>query len=262
MSHPLSDSSSNRFLLACNFINDLIDSAYRINKNIEIGLFCFGHTKNIRDSNCYDYNLEVAFSKDVRTQVRLRLEDLYPGGYSPLTNSVLFVGETQIVKEERYNYELVLVTDGGESCNRNFCEAYEKIKQKKSVFNTNIVFVNMPNATHSFKCEDSEYHINSQNKYNVINSILGKYKSKSTSFSSNGYGQLTINGISEEGTINLFVKINNSYIKLNNMRIDTSNQTQSISLLVGQYLIKVNYKKEMLEKIIDIKPNIETIVKL
>jgi hypothetical protein len=123
-----------RFDAASRIITALIDSLYKVNKDVEFALRVYGHQYPAQENNCYDTRREVMFSKDNLTQMSLRLAALRPIGVSPIAFSLKEAVENDLIDPLRNTYSLILVTDGGESCGGNICEVMEKLLSKKIEF--------------------------------------------------------------------------------------------------------------------------------
>lgn len=123
-----------RFDAASRIITALIDSLYKVNKDVEFALRVYGHQYPAQEHNCYDTRREVMFSKDNLTQMSLRLAALRPIGVSPIAFSLKEAVENDLTDPLRNTYSLILVTDGGESCGGNICEVMEKLLSKKIEF--------------------------------------------------------------------------------------------------------------------------------
>lgn len=126
--------NQSRFKAASDIILTLIDSIYKVNNQVEFALRVYGHQRPAQDNYCYDTKLEVMFSKDNYTQMQLRLADLHPYGVTPIAYSLQQAAEQDMLSEDRYNYSLVLITDGGESCGGNICDVVKKLLDKKISF--------------------------------------------------------------------------------------------------------------------------------
>lgn len=123
-----------RFDAAARIITTLIDSLYKVNKDVEFALRVYGHQYPAQQNNCYDTRMEVMFSKDNLTQMSLRLAALRPIGVSPIAFSLKEAAENDMVDPQRNTYSLILVTDGSESCGGNICEVVQKLLSLKIDF--------------------------------------------------------------------------------------------------------------------------------
>lgn len=132
MSLPWADDRP-RFKAASEIILQLMDSLYQVNPNIEFGLRVYGHQHSARQNNCWDSRMEVMFSKDNLTQMGLRLDAIKPKGVSPIAYSISEAA-TRDMSRGNYQYSLILVTDGAESCDGNICEVVEYLLSKKINF--------------------------------------------------------------------------------------------------------------------------------
>lgn len=120
-------------------ILELMDSVYKINPEIEFSLRAFGEQSEVKDNNCYDSKNEVPFSRENRTQMSLRLDDLRPLGITPIAYSLKQAGENDLLDEAHNAYSLVLITDGGESCNGDICGVMHDLMKSKIFFKPYIV---------------------------------------------------------------------------------------------------------------------------
>lgn len=128
-----------RFKTAAKIITTLIDSIYKVNNQVEFGLRVYGHQHPAQENNCYDTKREVMYSKDNLAQMSLRLESLHPAGVSPIAYSIKEAVENDMPDVRHYNYSLILITDGGESCNGNICDVVKALLEKKINFKPYIV---------------------------------------------------------------------------------------------------------------------------
>src|SRR4051812_38873324 len=73
-----------KYKAAQDVILKLMDSVYAVNGQVEFSLRVFGHQHTFDEQNCLDTKNEVPFSKDNRTQMALRLDDIRPLGITPI----------------------------------------------------------------------------------------------------------------------------------------------------------------------------------
>lgn len=123
-----------RFEAAAKIIDKLIDSVYSVNPNVEFALRVYGHEHPTSENNCYDTKLEVMFSKDNYTQMLLRMAALRPLGVSPIAYSLQQAAEYDMKNLKENKYSLILITDGGESCDGDICTVAEELLRKKIDF--------------------------------------------------------------------------------------------------------------------------------
>ena len=126
--------NSQRFSTAAKLILDLMDSLYKINGAVEFALRVYGHEHPAQEQFCYDSRLEVNFSKDNYTQMQLRLASLKPRGVSPIAWSLQQAAENDLTNDLRNAYSIILITDGGESCNGDICSIVQNLLAKKIFF--------------------------------------------------------------------------------------------------------------------------------
>lgn len=123
-----------RFKTAGRIITSLMDSIYHLNDQVEFALRVYGHQYPVQENNCYDTKQEVMFSKNNLTQMSLRLNALHPMGVSPIAFSLKEAAEMDLTDELHNAYSIVLITDGGESCNGNICDVVKTLLDKKIDF--------------------------------------------------------------------------------------------------------------------------------
>lgn len=128
-----------RFEAAARIIDKLMDSVYSVNKDVEFSLRVYGHQSPTSVNNCFDSKQEVMFSKDNYTQMMLRLAALHPLGISPIAYSIQQSAENDMQNLKDYKYSLILITDGGESCEGDICKVVETLLRKKIDFKPYII---------------------------------------------------------------------------------------------------------------------------
>ena len=130
-----------RFKAAAKIIDKLADSLYSINDQVELALRVYGHQHPAQENNCFDTRKEVMFSKDNRAQMSLRVASLNTMGVSPIAYSLKEAAENDLVDIDHYNYSMILINDGGESCGGDICNFVKILLEKKInfIYNSNIL---------------------------------------------------------------------------------------------------------------------------
>ena len=128
-----------KYKVADELIMRLMDSVYAVNGNVEFSLRVFGHQNTVEENNCYDTRNEVAFAKDNRTQMSLRLSAIRPLGVTPIAFSLIQAAEQDLVATDRNAYSIILITDGGESCGGDICAVMKALIDKKVYFRPYII---------------------------------------------------------------------------------------------------------------------------
>lgn len=167
-----------RFKAAAQIITTLIDSVYRVNKDVEFALRVYGHQYPSQQNNCYDTKLEVMFSKDNLAQMGLRLEALHPLGVTPIAFSLKQAAEHDLVDPDRNNYSIILITDGGESCGGNLCDVVKELLSKKISFKPYILsLVDYAPLKQQYDClGDYLLVTKEQDVTNAVNKIVEGYR--------------------------------------------------------------------------------------
>lgn len=142
-----------KYKAADSLILRVMDSVYAVNPDVEFSLRVFGHQHTVAENNCYDTKNEVPFSKDNRTQMAFRLDDIRPLGVTPIAYALEQAAELDLVDEVRNAYSIILITDGGESCGGDICDVMNKLIQKKVYFRPYIVSLeNDPALRTTYSC--------------------------------------------------------------------------------------------------------------
>src|SRR5690625_5204760 len=128
-----------RFDAASELILQLVDEAQLENNKISFGIRVFGANYPAEEENCYDTNLEVPFRYQNRNQIRARMRSLQPKGYSPIAYSLEKAAKEDFKEDDKYSYSLILITDGGESCDGDICKIMEELLAKKISFKPYII---------------------------------------------------------------------------------------------------------------------------
>lgn len=131
-----------RFKAAAKLVEELMDSVYRVNKQVEFGLRLYGHQYPAQENNCTDTRREVMFSKDNFTQMGLRMASLKPAGVSPMAYALKEAATVDMIDERNNAYSIILITDGGESCGGNVCEIIKELIYRKIFFKSFLINLN------------------------------------------------------------------------------------------------------------------------
>ena len=146
-------SGKEKYKAAHEIIMRLMDSVYAVNNQVEFSLRVFGHQHPVSENDCYDTKNEVAFSKDNRSQMAARLDDIHPLGVTPIAFALTEAAEKDIVDENHNAYSIILITDGGESCGGDICEVMKKLIRYKVYFKPYIVSLeNDPSLRTTYAC--------------------------------------------------------------------------------------------------------------
>ena len=169
-----------RFKAAGKIIDQIVDSIYKVNPNVEFGLRVYGHQHTAQENNCFDTKLEVPFGKSNATQLFLRMNSLKPLGVSPIAYSLKEAAENDLINTSNYNYSLILITDGGESCNGNICEVVKLLLEKKIKFQPYIIgLINYQPLELQYACLGTYLKVTNDAEATLAtNTILQAYKPK------------------------------------------------------------------------------------
>lgn len=124
----------NRFATAARIITSICDSIYQVNSDVTFGVRVFGNQFPAQDKNCFDSRLEVSFGYANSDQIKRRLRHINPIGYSPIAWALKEAAEKDFTESSKYAYSIILITDGGESCEGDICLTVETLLNSKISF--------------------------------------------------------------------------------------------------------------------------------
>ncbi|MCD6064923.1 MAG: hypothetical protein K0R82_2834, partial [Flavipsychrobacter sp.] len=77
-----------------------------------------------------DSKREVMFSRDTRAQMKLRLSDVRPRGQAPLGFAISEANSYDVVANDPYIYNVIIVTDGSMDCSADACAKMKELRKK------------------------------------------------------------------------------------------------------------------------------------
>ena len=192
--------SENKMVIAKNTLLSLVDSIYKTNPNIEVGLRVFGHQYHRSLNNCKDSKLEIPFDNNGIEDFKAKLKTIKPNGHTPIAYSLTESAKDFTDEEDAIN-SIILITDGLENCNGNTCDAAKYLNEKRITINPFIIGLDIADSlVNSFDCIGT--FINAKDKEtlqkvlkNTVQKATGK-TSLSIHISSKGNQEITNTPIS------------------------------------------------------------------
>lgn len=118
--------NNSRYDVATKMLLQLIDSIYTVNNEVEFAVRSVGTQYPAQEKNCQDTRLEVPFNLQNVNQIKTRLQYLQPIGFSPIAYSLRLAADNELNNPQVYDYSVIFITDGGESCGGDVCETFKK----------------------------------------------------------------------------------------------------------------------------------------
>lgn len=119
-----------------------------LDPNLEIGLMAYGHREK---GNCDDIELLVAPTKGDRSAFLAKVNSIIPKGKTPLTDAV--EQAAQFLKFEENPANVILISDGLETCDRDPCALAGELAAKGINFKAHIVAFDLTaEESDSFRC--------------------------------------------------------------------------------------------------------------
>lgn len=170
----------NKYDAASLLISRLMDSMHTANEDVQFCLRLYGHLYPATMQSCKDSRLEVYFSKDNRSQTRMRLGSMQPQGSASLGYALQQSANYDI--EDRFDtYNIILITSGARYCDSNVCVSavalLNKISGKSYVLNLGY---DEPIAT-GYSCAGNVYNISTKLAMEaIIDTICNPFRKKHT----------------------------------------------------------------------------------
>lgn len=164
--------------VANDIINRLMDSVSAVNHNVQFSLRVFGNQHTVPEHDCTDTKSEVAFSPDNRTQMSFRLDAMRPLGVTAIAYSLTRAAEEDLVDESHYAYSIILVTDGGESCNGDICGVMQMLLKKKIFFKPYVLSLeDLPELKTEYECMGNYLAVSKPSDINkAVNKIVDAFR--------------------------------------------------------------------------------------
>lgn len=116
-------------------LSDITDSLLYYNGKMEFGLRLIGSQYPAQRKVCTDTRLEVPFGTVNATEIiKSKVHNLKPYGFTPIAYALQQAAQYDFVNSQDYNYSIILITDGGESCNGDICAVMKEMVEKKISF--------------------------------------------------------------------------------------------------------------------------------
>ncbi len=122
----------NKYDAASLLISRLMDSMHTANEDVQFCLRLYGHLYPATMRSCKDSRLEVYFSKDNRSQTRMRLGSMQPQGSASL-GYALQQSANYDIDDWFDNYNIILITSGARYCDSNVCASAGALLNKISL---------------------------------------------------------------------------------------------------------------------------------
>jgi hypothetical protein len=165
------DSVQTKYELAKKIILNIVDSAFKINHEVEFALRVNGNQFDVTKGNCEDSRLEVKYSMDNYGQLQLRLDDIRPKGKTSLTFGIEESFRNELQKDIRYKQTIIIISSGENTCSMPICDS--SLKKHFDQLYCKPYTVLIGNNSARFECLGDHSIINSdEGKYFSANSTL------------------------------------------------------------------------------------------
>ncbi len=121
----------NRFGIARDVLLQIVDSIYAVNNEVEFAVRAYGVDYPAQEKNCTDSRLIVPFNLQNVNQIKQSLKYTTAIGWSPIAFSLEKAAFGEINNTAAYDYSIIFITDGGESCGGDICKTFAELLTKK-----------------------------------------------------------------------------------------------------------------------------------
>lgn len=149
MTYPWNPANT-RFEVASSMVLQIIDSIYSINNEVEFAVRAYGTIYPAQEKNCTDTRLEVPFNVQNVDQIKTRLKYITPRGFSPIAYSIQQASENELANALEYDYSIILINDGGESCNGDVCKTFKDFLEKRIKVKPYVIGLDKNNVLKSY----------------------------------------------------------------------------------------------------------------
>lgn len=165
-----------RFEAAREIVIELMENAQLEANNISFAVRVFGAHHPAKEENCFDTSLEIPFRYQNLNQVKARMKSIHPQGASPIAYSLEKAATEDFNEPDKYNYSLILITDGDETCHGDICAIMEQLLSKKVSFKPYIIsLVNEAPLENLYSClGDYSVVANRTDIHSIVERILAE----------------------------------------------------------------------------------------
>lgn len=176
--------NNSRYDIASDIITNIIAQVYKINTDVEFGLWVYGHQFRPTANHCNDARREVFFSKDNQAQMALRLKDIKPRGKGSVENALREAIKSDIIDTHLYRYSIIVITDSSNTCPDNICIPLNQLGKTGNIYRRYLVdmtgkAINQPR----YSCFDKAFP--ATNDYGIdtcIAQVVRNFKKKSIKY--------------------------------------------------------------------------------
>lgn len=156
-----------RWQTAVKTMYELTDSLTSL-PNVEFAVRVYGHQYSLRDNNCSDTRLEMAFGNVNATSIRKKLSAIQPNGVTPMAYSLeKCANDFNRFRDEPSRNFLIIITDGEESCGGDPCAATQMLQQNNIILKPIVLGIQLPEILHQkFACIGDFVNTNNSTELN------------------------------------------------------------------------------------------------
>ncbi len=167
--------SSTRFHIAKKLLSNVIDSIEKSNSKVEFALRVFGHQHPKRLNDCKDSKLEVPFRKYNAKNLKNKLDQITPQGWTPIAYS-LFLSMDDFPTDPYAINAIVLITDGIENCEGDPCAVGLELQKRHITLKPFIIGLGLEEDKKiSFDCVGTYFDAASKKTFeNTLNIVISQ----------------------------------------------------------------------------------------
>ncbi|MBW8048947.1 MAG: VWA domain-containing protein [Cytophagales bacterium] len=171
-----------KFEAATQILNHYIDSIQNSNLKVEFALRIFGHQSPRSEHNCEDSKLEVPFYKNNASEIKGKLSQIKPQGYTPIAYSLLQCLNDFPSRVLGTKNAIILITDAIEQCEGDLCEVGLELQKKRVAMKPFIIGMGLKDIEQrAFDCVGKYFNVeNTIMLHNTLDIVISQAIHKTT----------------------------------------------------------------------------------
>lgn len=245
--------SGTKMRVAQRLLNNMVDSLKELD-HVHMALRVYGHQSPVPPQDCGDTKLEVPFSKNNASKIKLKLNSIRPKGTTPIAYSLERSADDFPDNSSSRNI-IILITDGIESCDGDPCAVSQNLQKKGIILKPFVIGVGLDiGFRETFECVGRYYDANDEERFKEVLNVVVSQALNTTTLQ---VDLLDTNGKATESDVNMtFYDNYSNEIKYN--FIHTLNRFRNPDTLrldpIPTYRIQIHTIPEIVKDEVVLKP--------
>lgn len=165
--------SGKKIDVAQRLMTQMLDSLNSLNnRNFQLALRVYGHTKPSPPQDCNDTHLEVPFSDNNIPRIKRVLRSLSPKGTTPIARS-LQRASSDFPECDNCRNIIILITDGIEECDGDPCAVSRALQRQGIALKPFVIGIGLdPEFRATFECVGTYYDASNENTFREVLGVV------------------------------------------------------------------------------------------